>query len=267
MFKRVLKKILPALNPFGHKAGVDLSSRILYEDTDILAINKPAGIVVHPDGRTTEPSISEWFKGAYPKAALVGEPITTKNGLTIERPGIVHRLDRETSGVLLLAKTEAGFECLKEQFQNREINKVYHAFVYGKLKDERGIINLPIGRSSGDFRKWSAQHGGRGEKREAVTYFEALKYDPEVNVTLVEAKPQTGRTHQIRVHFQALQKPVVGDSLYAPGKPKLLGFDRTALHARRITFMNVAGKEITVEAAYPADFQHAIDSLGSSVLD
>ena len=235
---------------------------ILYEDDDILVINKPAGLVVHPDGRTKEPSVSEWFVSKYPEAKDVGEPIRLSSGQEVERPGVVHRIDRETSGVLILAKTKKGHAYLKEQFQNREIEKTYHLFVYGNVKDDRGTINLPIGKSASDFRKWSAQRGKKGELREAVTYFEVLKRSKELGVTFVEAKPKTGRTHQIRVHFQALQNPVVGDKLYANGKPKLLGFERLALHARKATFKNLKGEEITVEAPYPEDFQKAIDMVG-----
>jgi 23S rRNA pseudouridine1911/1915/1917 synthase len=177
------------------------------------AINKPAGLVVHPDGKTAEPSVSEWFVKKYPESKNVGEPIELKSGEKIERSGVVHRIDRETSGVLLLAKTEEGFNNLKEQFKNREIEKVYHAFLYGKLKGDHGTINLPLARSTSDFRKWSAERGARGEKREAVTYFQVLKRGD--GWTFVEAKPKTGRTHQLRVHFKALHTPVVSDSLYA----------------------------------------------------
>lgn len=241
---------------------IDLSKNILYEDADILVINKPAGLVVHSDGRTKEPSVSEWFVSAYPDSKDVGESIEKTSGEVIERAGVVHRIDRETSGILLLAKTKAGHAHLKEQFQNREIEKSYHLFVHGLVKEDRGSINLPIARSIGDFRKWSAQRGTRGEKRDALTYFEVLKRDETNKVTFVEAKPKTGRTHQIRVHFQATQHPVVGDNLYASGKPKILGFERTALHAKKISFTNTAGEKITIEAPYPEDFQEAIARLG-----
>jgi 23S rRNA pseudouridine1911/1915/1917 synthase len=240
----------------------NMNIEILYEDDDCLVINKPAGLVVHPDGRTKEPSVSEWFAAAYPDSKEVGESIEKTSGEVIERAGVVHRLDRETSGILLLAKTQAGHAHLKEQFMNREVEKAYHLFVYGLMKDDRGSINLPIKRSSGDFRKWSAQRGGRGEEREALTYFEVLKRDEANKVTFVEAKPKTGRTHQLRVHFQAIHHPVVADSLYASGQPKLLGFERTALHARKISFKNVKGESITIEAPYPADFEAAIARLG-----
>ncbi len=235
---------------------------ILYEDEDIVAINKPSGLVAHSDGRTEESSVAEWFAEKYPEAKNVGEKLGK-----IERPGIVHRIDRETSGALLLAKTQKGFEHLKKQFQNREIEKTYHAFVHGYVKEERGTISLPIGRSASDFRKWSAGRGARGEKREAVTYFEVLKRDPEKAWSLIEAKPKTGRTHQIRVHFLAIHHPVVGDSLYAPSKPLVLGFNRLALHARKIVFQNIKGKKTAIKAPYPDDFKKALDMTGFPVLD
>jgi 23S rRNA pseudouridine1911/1915/1917 synthase len=232
---------------------------ILYEDEDILAINKPAGLVVHPDGRTKEYGVSHWMMENYPEAREVGEPIELKDGEVIERPGIVHRIDRETSGVLLLAKTKTGFDILKSQFQNREIHKTYITFVYGNIKDDHGSINLPIGRSAGDFRRWSASRGARGEMREAITYFKVLKrWD---GVTLVEVKPKTGRTHQIRVHFTALQRPIVGDKLYAGTKPMLLGFGRLALHAREIEFKDTKGEIHTITAPYPEDFLRAFDEV------
>jgi 23S rRNA pseudouridine1911/1915/1917 synthase len=241
----------------------DLSKNILYEDDDIVVVNKPAGLVVHSDGRTVEPSVSEWFVSKYPESRNVGEPLklTARSSnleASIERPGVVHRIDRETSGVLLLAKTVEGHKVLKEQFQNREIEKVYHLFVYGNLKDDYGTINLPIGRSVSNFRKRSAERGARGEIREALTYFQVLKRDPDKNFTFVEAKPKTGRTHQIRVHFKALHHSVVCDKLYAPNKPTLLGFSRLALHARAITFKNVSGEKVTIESPYPEDFQNAL---------
>lgn len=237
---------------------INLSDRILYEDQDILALNKPAGLVVHPDGRTSEPSVSEWFTNAYPESKGVGEKLAD-----IERPGVVHRIDRETSGVLLLAKTPVGHRVLKEQFQNREIEKTYHLFVYGNIKNDRGTINLPIARSASNFKKWSAQRGSRGEKREAITHFEVLKRfnEGQTSVTFIEAKPKTGRTHQIRVHFQATHHPIVGDKLYAPKRPELLGFKRLALHAKEIKFRDISGHSHSVSAKYPEDFQKALSML------
>jgi 23S rRNA pseudouridine1911/1915/1917 synthase len=232
---------------------MNLKDFILYEDEDILAINKPAGLVVHGDGRTEEPSVSDWFVESYPDSRDVGEKLGE-----ISRPGIVHRIDRETSGVLLLAKTKEGHECLKSQFQNHEVDKIYQVFLYGKLKEDHGTISLKIDRSKSDFRKRVAGRQGR----EAVTYFRVLSRGEDYS--LVEAKPKTGRTHQIRVHFRALHHPVVGDKLYAPGKPALLGFERLALHAKQVSFKDTKGDKKVVVAPYPDDFKTAIDKVGIS---
>lgn len=228
---------------------MDLSKNIIYEDADILAINKPAGLIVHTDGRTKESSVAEWFVSKYPEAP----------GVEPERAGVVHRLDRDTSGVLLLAKTDEGLKSLKEQFKNREIQKIYYVFVYGNMKEDHGTLNLPIGKSPSDFRKYSAGRGATGLKREATTYFQVLKRSD--GMTLVEARPKTGRTHQIRVHFTALQRPVVGDKLYASTKPEMLGFKRLALHAREITFRDTKGEPHTVSAPFPQDFINAFDTI------
>jgi 23S rRNA pseudouridine1911/1915/1917 synthase len=243
---------------------IDLKNRILYEDDHILALDKPAGLVVHPDGRTKEDSVSEWFRSAYPESKGIGESMLLPDGETvIERPGVVHRIDRETSGALLLAKTHGGYDILKDQFMNREIEKVYHLFVYGFIKDEFGSIRFTIAKSDRDFRKWTADRFKKGEEREALTYYKVLKTTPKYS--FVEAKPKTGRTHQIRVHFKAIHHPVVCDKLYAKKSPCLLGFDRLALHARSIKFTNVEGKVVQVEAPYPEDFKMAINKAGISI--
>ena len=231
---------------------------ILYQDSDIIAINKPAGLVIHADGRTEEATLTDWISEQFPQTKGVGEPITLSSGEVIDRPGIVHRLDRDTSGVMLVALTQKGFEHLKVQFQDRTIDKKYNAFVYGLMKEEEGTIDRPIARSRKDFRLWSAQRGGRGEAREAVTDYKVLSRHESLGTTFIEASPQTGRTHQIRVHFKAISHPVVADPLYAPKQKPLLGFKRLALHARSITFKSLANKEITVEAPYPPDFEFAL---------
>lgn len=240
---------------------IDLSQDILYEDHDILALNKPAGIIVHPDGRKVEPSVSGWFAEYYPPSQSVGEPVTLVDGRVIERPGIVHRLDKETSGLLLLAKTKEGHRVLKEQFQKRQVEKIYHLFVHGLIKDDHGTINFPIGRSRSNFKKWSAGRGIRGESREALTYFQVIKRALNGSVTFVEAKPKTGRTHQLRVHFKAIHHPVVCDRLYAGRKPCLLEFKRLALHARSLVFKKVSGETVALGAPYLEDFQKALKTM------
>jgi len=241
---------------------------ILYEDDDVFAINKPAGIMVHGDGKSPEYTIADWMLETYPESRNVGEPIllrvTKDAGYTtsvILRPGIVHRLDKETSGVMLLAKTTQGFEHLKQQFKDRTISKTYKAFVYNNIKEDTLSIRLSIGRSSKDVRRWTAGRDARGEMREALTNINVLgrgKSEGE-HITLIQADPKTGRTHQIRVHAKAIDRPLVGDKLYAPGRKAVLGFNRLALHAARIAFTAVSGERITVEAPYPDDFQQAVE--------
>lgn len=232
---------------------------ILYEDKDMIAVNKPAGLVVHGDGKTAEPTLADWVLEKYPEAKEVGEPWKNEKGETIYRPGIVHRLDRETSGVMLVAKTQKGFENLKAQFQEQKIRKIYHAFAYGQMKEKEGVIDRPIGRSKKDFRMWSAQRGARGEMREAVTEYQVAQTTKDYS--FVHVFPKTGRTHQIRVHFKAINHPLVGDSLYAPTTDNMLGFTRLALHSFETTFMDTKGKSHTVTAPYPEDFLHAVEVL------
>ncbi len=227
---------------------------VLYEDKEIVVIEKPSGLMVHPDGRTEGKTLVDWIKKTYPEMQGVGEEIKAE-GETIERPGIVHRLDRETSGVMVLARTQTSFLNLKRQFEEHTIFKMYRAFIYGKLKDERGIIERAIGKSKSDFRLWSAQRGARGVLREARTDFRVLARGKEA--TYVEAYPKTGRTHQIRVHFKAIYHPVVCDELYAPDLPPVLGFTRLALHAKSITLRALSGEEKTFESPLPPEFIEA----------
>ncbi|MHB1316897.1 MAG: RluA family pseudouridine synthase [Minisyncoccota bacterium] len=232
---------------------------ILYEDENIVAINKPSGLMVHGDGNSTEKTLVDWVREKFPNIEGVGEQIEITEDDFIDRPGIVHRLDKDTSGVMLIAKTEDGFQTLKSQFQNREIKKIYHAFVYGIPKEVRGLIDRPIGRSPHDIRQWSCDRGARGLKRDAVTRY-VLKESAN-GVAFLQIMPETGRTHQIRVHFKSVRHPLIGDGLYASTMPPKLGFTRTALHARIIEFVNCDGKTIRIEAPYPKDFEEAFKLL------
>lgn len=233
--------------------------KVLYEDSNILAIDKPAGISVHTDGKSKEKTITDWVLKKYPKMKNVGEPISVKDSPSqkVPRPGVVHRLDKETSGVLLLAKNQKAHEFLKSQFMNREIKKVYCAIVSGSVKNDRGVINKPIGRSPRDFRRWLAGRGARGELREAITEYKVLKRFGNKNngFTYLEVYPKTGRTHQIRVHMKYLNHPVACDSLYNPKGACPPGFKRLALHARSIEFKNLKGKTVKVESPLPKEFK------------
>lgn len=235
---------------------------IVYEDDEVLVVNKPAGLTVHGDGRTDERTLSDLIIEKYPQSKDVGELWVNAEGKTIYRPGIVHRLDRDTSGVLIVAKTKTTFDFLKRQFQDRNVLKVYRAFVYGNIIEDSGVIDKPIGRSKSDFRMWSAQPGARGEKRESITEFSVLRRSASKDVCFVEVRPKTGRTHQIRVHFKAIHHPVVGDALYAKGKESLLGFKRHALHAYSLR-MKLSGDSDEREfvAPLPEDFVAAERSM------
>lgn len=232
---------------------------IIYEDADMVAVNKPAGLVVHSDGRTKEETLVDWALQKWPEIVGVGESLTLQSGEVIERPGVVHRIDRETSGVLVLAKNQEAHAFLKEQFQGRMVSKLYNAFVYGTPKDKKGTVDLPIGRSTKDFRLWTAGENLRNNAREAVTEYKVVQEGEEAS--FLELRPQTGRTHQIRVHMKALGHPVVCDKRYAPKRACLLGFQRLALHARSISLSMPSGVSVTLEAPLPEDFEEALKQL------
>jgi len=252
---------------------------ILYEDKNLLVLNKPAGISVHADAKnTTEKTIADFIIEHDKSIAKVGEPMVVSyegKEVKLPRPGIVHRLDKETSGVLIIAKNQKTFLMLKEQFQNHTIKKVYRAFVYGYVSDpkaslatgKRGVIDVPLGRSPKDIRMWTAGRGARPPLRDAVTEYTVLERfsdlkrgNPTVDhqFSYVEAYPKTGRTHQIRVHMRYINHPIVSDPLYSGAKEKSLGMKRLALHALSVTFKLSNGEVMTVEAPLPADFKKVI---------
>ena len=223
---------------------------ILYEDSSLLVVDKPAGLIVHPDEKHNYPALTDWLDKKYPKQ---GEE---------ESYFLVHRIDRETSGVLVVAKTLAACEELKRQFHDREVQKVYRAFVYGIIKEERGVIDKPIGSS----REGSGPRTSKnihGLAREAFTAYRVIERTPDVSY--VEIFPKTGRTHQLRVHFASIQHPIVADRLYAPGRRPLLGFKRLALHALSLSFVHPhTKKKLTLTASLPPDFVQAEQLLEAS---
>ena len=235
---------------------MDTPIEILYEDNDLVAINKPSGLMTHPDGRSDEETASDWFAKTYPQSALVGETQKLQNGTEIIRPGIVHRLDRETSGVLVFAKTPQAHAMLKEAFQNHDAQKTYLAFIYGVPKERKGIINFPIGRSNKDFRLRSAQPKAKGILRDALTRWEIVSDNG--THSLIKAMPETGRTHQIRVHMKAIHHPIVGDSLYAPKQKADLGFSRLGLHAWKLEIHLSDGASKVLTAPVPEDMAQAM---------
>jgi 23S rRNA pseudouridine1911/1915/1917 synthase len=162
---------------------------------------------------------------------------------------------------MIIAKTQAAFSYLKEQFKDRLVHKEYHAFVWGHFKEDEGVIDEPIGRNKNDFRRWHAGRGIRGEVRDALTRWKRVASctdEAGEQFSFMHLYPETGRTHQLRVHMKFVQRPIVGDALYAPTKPAALGFDRVALHARTITFKIPEGEDMAISAPYPPDFEGAL---------
>ena len=252
-----------------------MNIEILYEDENYLAIYKPSGLVVHADGKTNEKTVVDWILEKYPEIQGIGENMIVdgKEGskIILQRPGIVHRIDRDTSGCLIIAKNQNAFNHLKRQFQEHKVKKVYQAIVYGNIKQDSGVIEAPIGKHRSDFRMKDAGKHARGTLREATTNFLVIdryehptkrdKQKQTLKYTFVELRPMTGRTHQIRVHLKYLQNPIVSDSLYAGKRKPELGIERTALHARSISFIGMNEKVISVEAHLPEDMKQALGMI------
>ncbi|MFA6416081.1 MAG: RluA family pseudouridine synthase [Candidatus Paceibacterota bacterium] len=236
---------------------------IIFEDSDILVLNKPAGLSVHGDGFNTEPTLADWLLKKYPALAEIGESMKDQKGIEIKKPGLVHRLDRDTSGVLLVAKNQPTFLFLKEQFKNHLASKTYRAILSGEMKGEVGqdqTISLPIGRSNRDPRQRVANIKAAGTLREATTIYRVLK--TASGYTYVEANPKTGRTHQLRVHFKALNYPILCDALYAPKLACSDMMGRQALHAFSLSITLPNGELGCFSAPLPLDFQKTLDNLG-----
>ena len=239
---------------------------VLYSDDEVVVINKPAGMMVHEDGKREGQSVVDWFLAQYPDAKGVGEPGYAPDGKELERSGVVHRLDRETSGVLILAKTQAAHQYLKQQFHDRVVRKEYRAFVYGRMNEQWGVIDRPIGRSRKDFRKRSAEPGAKGTLRDAVTEWECIgsgEHEDEP-FSYVKLIPKTGRTHQLRVHLKAIDRPIVGDTLYAGKRLEQsnnLGFEGLALHAHTLELTLPSGDARRFIAPVPPEFDQAAELI------
>jgi 23S rRNA pseudouridine1911/1915/1917 synthase len=223
----------------------DLPLGVLYEDADVIAINKPAGMVVHSGAGQHSGTLVNAVLHRFEKVSSVGGDL---------RPGIVHRLDRFTSGVILVARTDAAHRHLAEQFASREVEKIYTALVHGSVKSDQGRMTTPIARDPVRRIRMTAR---LASGRQALTSYQVLKRFE--GCTLLEVKIGTGRTHQIRVHLASIRHPVVGDKLY--GAPAgVLG--RYFLHARQISFNSPSsGDRITVQAPLPPDLENYLETL------
>lgn len=243
-----------------------LEPRIIFDGEQLLVINKPAGWLTHPAISVAPPlgqgdglSITGWLIALYPQLAAIGGEEKLQDDTMIPRAGILHRLDRETSGVLAAAKTGEAFDWFTKAFRERKVAKVYRAIVSGVLKLDDGVINLPIGRSRQDPRKRVAGNRASGVLREALTRYHVL--ERFIGFTYLELKPETGRTHQLRVHLKALQTPIIGDQLYAPKGPIVPTINRTALHAFSLTLPFENSEKKSFEAPLPEDFNQTLDYL------
>ncbi len=230
---------------------------IIYEDEDVFAVNKPAGLVVHSDGRTIESTLSDWVLEKYSTLKDVGGMHTLDSGRYAPRAGILHRLDRETSGVIIIAKTDEAFYFIQRQFLDHSIKKTYNAFVSGTPEPEEGIIDLSIGRSRSDYRQWTTGALARGALRKALTHYKVECSGK--GYAYLTLSPETGRTHQLRVHMKAHGYAILADSRYE--SPSGLGFTRLALHASELTFENMKHYKLTIKAPLPADFVFALAEI------
>ena len=225
----------------------DIPVEILYEDDDIIVVNKPKGMVVHPaNGNPDGTLVNAIMSICKDSLSGIGGEI---------RPGIVHRLDKNTSGAIIIAKNDKAHINLSEQLKNHEIKKKYIALVRGVVKENNATINMPIGRSKKDRKKMDVDKNGK----EAITNFKVLKRYKDC--TLLEINIETGRTHQIRVHLSHIGYPIIGDEVYSNGKNKW-NIEGQCLHAKSLDFKHpITGKNMHIEAPIPEYFENIIKEL------
>ncbi|MCB9422729.1 MAG: RluA family pseudouridine synthase [Ardenticatenaceae bacterium] len=226
---------------------------IRYEDDDLLVINKPAGMVVHPSAGHEQDTLVNAVLAHCPVLPVIGSE---------KRPGIVHRLDKDTSGLIIVAKNERALRMMQAQFKKRTISKMYLALVDGQVQPPAALIDAPLGRDPSSRKKMGVIPPGSSASRQsrpAQTHYQTvIGYD---DYTLLECQPKTGRTHQIRVHLAYIGFPIAGDTIYGRRKRKL-GLKRHFLHAAKLTFQRPSDMaEITVSAELPPDLQAALDLL------
>lgn len=227
----------------------DIPIEIIYEDDDIIVVNKPKGLVVHPANGNPDGTLVN---------AIMAICKDTLSGIGGEiRPGIVHRLDKDTSGILVVAKNDKAHINMSEQIKNHTVKKTYIALVRGIVKENEATINMPIGRSTKDRKKMAVTKNGK----EAITHFKVIKRYPNENCTLLEVRIETGRTHQIRVHLAQIGYPVIGDATYSSGKNKW-EVQGQCLHAKSLEFKHpITQKEMFLEAELPEYLQKIIKEL------
>ncbi|HCC05902.1 TPA: hypothetical protein DEP94_00865 [Candidatus Nomurabacteria bacterium] len=221
---------------------------VIFEDTNIVVLNKPSGVVMHPFDNSTEETLVDFLIEKYPNMFSIDNQIILQDGRTIKLGGIVHKLDRETSGVIVVAKTKEVFDELKEQFTNHSIKKTYIAVVEGNVKEDNFVIDAPLGRNKKDYKQQVNPSNPRGELRSAITEVEIIKRND--NTTLVKLIPKTGRTHQLRAHMTYIGHPIVGDIAYG----SKIKSERIMLHALNLKF-KIGEKDFEFEVEVPEGFE------------
>jgi 23S rRNA pseudouridine1911/1915/1917 synthase len=227
---------------------------IIYDDNDIVVIDKPVGCAAHPSPGWTGPTVV---------GALMAAGYSVSTSGPAERQGIVHRLDVGTSGLMIVAKSDQAFHALKDAFRNRTVSKIYHALVQGHMDPSTGTIDAPIDRHPKEDHRFAVVATGK----ESITHYEVMEFYRAVSMVKIEL--ETGRTHQIRVHFSALHHPLVGDTTYGadPVLGKSLGMSRPWLHAAEISFSHpVTQAKLNFKAPYPSDLTGSLALLSDAVL-
>lgn len=228
----------------------EIPLEIIYEDKDIIVINKPKGMVVHPaNGNPDGTLVNAVMAICKDSLSGIGGEI---------RPGIVHRLDKDTSGIIIVAKNDKAHINLSEQIKNHEVKKKYIALVRGSVKENEATIDMPIGRSTKDRKKMAVTKNGK----RAVTHIKVLERY-EGKYTLLQVNIETGRTHQIRVHLSQIGYPIIGDAVYSNGKNEF-GVEGQCLHAKSLEFRHpITGEKMSLEAEMPDYFKNIINELNS----
>ena len=238
--------------------------KVIFENHDFLIISKPSGLLVHSAPNSKEETLVDWLTEKYPEIKTVGDLSTDSEQTDQLRPGIVHRLDKETSGIMIIAKTQSAFEILKNKFKNREVKKTYRALVLGKMAQTHGEISLPIAKAKKSTKRTTRVRLGQ-KNSEALTDWKLLMTfkDSQNNcLSLLEITPKTGRTHQIRVHLAAIGHPVCGDYLYGRKTTKSFRekLPRTFLHAKSLEFY-WDKSFYSFESPLPRDLEEFLETL------
>ena len=242
----VPKAIIPDIEP------EDIPLDIIYEDSDVLVVNKPKQMVVHP--------AAGHYNGTLVNALMfyLGDNLSGING--VMRPGIVHRIDMDTTGSVIICKNDKAHQAIADQLKEHSINRIYHAIVHGIIKDDVGTVEANIGRSTTDRKKMAVVPAGQGKT--AITHYRVLKRFEEDKMTYIQCKLETGRTHQIRLHMAHIGHPLLGDQIYGPERKSRFKLQGQCLHAKILGFTHPStGEYVETDAPLPEYFSHLLEIL------